>query len=206
MERRNSNSGKLILITGGAASGKSGYAEALAVSMNTAPMKQTLWYLATMHFDTEDPETIQCIEKHRKARAGKGFRTLEQERDLVGLSDTFRKGDIILLEDLPNLLANEMFSPLTSADPKEMIDTNSEEALFAFLERKILYPIREWLEKGICILIVGSRIAEDLPQYRRDGEESVEAYKKGLSYLQRELGKSAAMVTEVVCGIPLRCK
>lgn len=202
MKDRDTNQGKLMLITGGASSGKSEYAESLAVSMNTEPKAQTLWYLATMHPDPKDPETVRRIEKHRKAREGKGFRTVEQERDLIMITDRFRKGDIILMEDLPNLLANEMFSPALAEDPEGMSILQSGAALNAFLERKILHPLSQWKENGIRILAVGSRISEDLPA----GEESVAAYSDGLMFLQRELGKMASAVTEVVCGIPLCCK
>lgn len=202
MKDRDTNQGKLMLITGGASSGKSEYAESLAVSMNTEPKAQTLWYLATMHPDPKDPETVRRIEKHRKAREGKGFRTVEQERDLIMITDRFRKGDIILMEDLPNLLANEMFSPALGEDPEGMSILQSRAALYAFLERKILHPLSQWKENGIRILVVGSRISEDLPA----GEESIAAYRDGLMFLQRELGKMASAVTEVVCGIPLCCK
>ncbi len=202
MKDRDTNQGKLILITGGASSGKSEYAESLAVSMNTEPKAQTLWYLATMHPDLKDPETVRRIEKHRKAREGKGFRTVEQERDLMMIMDLFRKGDIILMEDLPNLLANEMFSPALAEDPEGMSILQSRAALYAFLVRKILHPLSQWKENGIRILVVGSRISEDLLAV----DESVAAYSDGLMFVQRELGKMASAVTEVVCGIPLCCK
>ena len=118
------------------------------------------------------------------------------------IMDLFRKGDIILMEDLPNLLANEMFSPALAEDPEGMSILQSRAALNVFLERKILHPLSQWKENGIRILVVGSRISEDLPAV----DESVAAYSDGLMFVQRELGKMASAVTEVVCGIPLCCK
>lgn len=88
------------LIIGGAASGKSKFAEAHAI-------KLTGWriYLATMEpFGTEGRVRV---ERHRRMRAGKGFETVERYADLAGLLLPL---DInILLECLGNLLANELY-------------------------------------------------------------------------------------------------
>ena len=84
-----------------------------------------LIYLATMRSDPSDPETVRRIERHRKMRAGKGFQTVECPYGIREYVDAELKtgfcGDsesgpdspaahtVYLLEDLPNLLANEMW-------------------------------------------------------------------------------------------------
>ena len=60
----------LTLVLGGAASGKSEYAEAL-VLRSALPR----YYLATMQ--VWDAECAARVEKHRKMRAAKQFETLE---------------------------------------------------------------------------------------------------------------------------------
>ena len=60
----------LTLVLGGAASGKSEYAESL-VLRTTGPR----WYLATMQI--WDAECAARVEKHRKMRAAKQFETVE---------------------------------------------------------------------------------------------------------------------------------
>ena len=60
----------LTLVLGGAASGKSEYAESL-VLRTTGPR----WYLATMQI--WDAECAARVEKHRKMRAAKQFVTVE---------------------------------------------------------------------------------------------------------------------------------
>ena len=60
----------LTLVLGGAASGKSEYAEAL-VLRSTLPR----YYLATMQ--VWDAECAARVEKHRKMRAAKQFETIE---------------------------------------------------------------------------------------------------------------------------------
>lgn len=89
------------LVIGGAASGKSAYAETLMADL--APPR---WYIATLR--PWDGECRARIEKHRLARAGKGFETLECSHDLAGLRLP-RQGSA-LLECLGNLAANELYS------------------------------------------------------------------------------------------------
>ena len=98
--------GHMILITGGSASGKSEYAERRAVQLPGPRV-----YLAAMEVYGEEGEAR--VRKHRAMREGKGFRTVEQTRDLA---QVFARGavmeeDLVLLEDLSNLAANEMFLP-----------------------------------------------------------------------------------------------
>lgn len=92
----------LTLVIGGAASGKSEFAENLVL---TLPGRRV--YVATM--EPYDGECLARIEKHRRQRAGKGFLTLERYRDLGGL--TGPAGANVLLECMSNLLANELYSP-----------------------------------------------------------------------------------------------
>ena len=66
----------LILISGGAGSGKSEFAEGLI----TASGLEKRVYLATMK--VWDDESVRRVEKHRAMRAGKGFVTVERPEDL----------------------------------------------------------------------------------------------------------------------------
>ena len=90
------------LVIGGAASGKSQYAEARALSL---PGRRI--YLATMR--PCDGECLARIEKHRLQRAGGDFETVERYVDLAGAP--VPAGANILLECVGNLLANELYEP-----------------------------------------------------------------------------------------------
>lgn len=93
----------LVLVTGGAASGKSEHAEKIICARAHSKL-----YLATMQ--PFGKSARERIARHRKLREGKGFHTVERSLDLKGLQMD-RHYDGILLEDLGNLLANEIFSP-----------------------------------------------------------------------------------------------
>ena len=98
----------LTLVVGGAASGKSAYAERLV--LQTALPR---YYLATMQ--VWDAECAARVEKHRRMRAEKQFETLECPLHL----DTVRlpARGTALLEDLGNLTANELYDPAGAEPP-----------------------------------------------------------------------------------------
>lgn len=88
------------LITGGAASGKSGFAEGHVLKLSGRRV-----YLATM----EPSGAADRIEKHRRQRAGKGFETVERYVNLSGVC--LPPDSNVLLECMGNLTANELYSP-----------------------------------------------------------------------------------------------
>ena len=97
------------MVYGGSASGKSSYAESIAMSLQG---DGRMLYIATMYpykwNTTEiDPETMQRIERHRAMRADKGFDTVECYRHVEHI--IAKRQDVLLLECMSNLLANEMY-------------------------------------------------------------------------------------------------
>ena len=93
----------LYMIFGGSGSGKSEYAEDLAVKL--CPGEKI--YLATLQDIDEEME--KRIEDHKAMRKGKHFTTVEQGLALETLDVSGQK--LVLLECMTNLLANEMYSP-----------------------------------------------------------------------------------------------
>lgn len=88
----------LVLVTGGSGSGKSEFAENMAVGLG-----ENRTYIAAMK--PEGSETKKRIERHRKLREGKGFETVERYTDIKSLDIS----GTAILECMSNLLANEMF-------------------------------------------------------------------------------------------------
>lgn len=95
----------LCLVTGSSGSGKSEWAEGKILEI--AGEKKL--YLATMRSFGAEGE--RRVKRHRALRAGKGFETIERAVDLTGIPPETLRGATVLLEDLSNLIANEMFDP-----------------------------------------------------------------------------------------------
>ena len=97
----------IIKVTGTPGSGKSRKAEELVLELS-APEQR--YYIATMLPYGEEGE--RRVEKHRKYREGKGFRTIEQPFDLPEALEKIEKPEeaTVLLECVTNLAANEMFA------------------------------------------------------------------------------------------------
>jgi len=90
----------IILILGENGSGKSLFAEKLAVKKGEKRI-----YLATMIPQTQ--ENQKRIEKHRVQRQGKNFLTLEKSWNIDQID--VNEESVVLLEDVSNLLANGIF-------------------------------------------------------------------------------------------------
>ena len=91
----------LTLVIGGSGSGKSSFGEKLAQESNSK-----LYYLATMI--PYGDEGKRRVERHLKLRKGKGFETIEEYMDIGSIDIPYKS--CVLLEDLTNLVANNMFT------------------------------------------------------------------------------------------------
>ena len=161
----------LSLIIGGSASGKSEYAERHVLRL---PGRRI--YLAAM--EPWDDECRARIAKHRAARAGRGFETVERYRELSGL--TVPPDGNILLEDLSNLLANEMFGP-EGRGPDAVYD-----------------GLRSLRAQCLHLTVVTNEIFSGGTDYAGD----THAFLCALGALNRQLAEEADFVCEVVCGLP----
>lgn len=161
---------------GGSACGKSGWAEDLACRLGGPRI-----YLATM--EPWGQEGAARIARHRRARAGKGFLTLEQPRNLETCS--VPPHATVLLEDLGNLAANEVFAN----------GTIDKAAALAALDR----GLRSLEEKAEHLVVVGNDLFRDGEDYPPD----TMAYLEVLSQVQTQLSRRYDLVAELVCGIPV---
>jgi len=193
----------LHMIIGGSGSGKSEYAEKIAYDSFEAGMETgRLIYIATMYpysfgTDTVDDESAKKIDKHRKMRAGKGFVTCECYTDIVNIDCCSE--DVLLLECISNLLANELYLK----DGK--LDTNtSMDNIKKITDKQIIEPILKLTLKAKKLIVVTNEIFSDLMTESYD--EETELYVNLLGYINSELAKKAKIVTEVFCGIPIVIK
>ena len=108
MIRDDQSSAQVTLVLGGAASGKSRYAQVLAEARSGS-----LLYVATARAD--DDEMSQRIARHRQARDDR-WQTLEEPQDLAGQLPGASKGHAVVLIDcvtlwLTNLLLANQEDP-----------------------------------------------------------------------------------------------
>lgn len=165
-----------ILVTGGSKNGRSAVAEKIVVSSGLP-----LFYIATMiPYGEEGRETV---ERHRKMRYGKGFRTIEKYTDIT--ETDIPEKSAVLLECVGNLCANEMFS-CDCKDPSG----------------KIFHDIAELNRKTRLLVAVTSQVGSDGTVYERETME----YIAQLGVLNRRLAGLADCVIESVFGIPLILK
>lgn len=167
----------LTLVIGGSASGKSAYAERLAAA-GRAPR----CYLATMQI--WDEECRARVAKHRAARAGGGYTTVERPLDVAGAAAALDSYGTILVEDLGNLAANELYDP-QGAGPDA--------------ERVILAGIDALIKTGADVIVVSNEVFCGGTAYAGD----TDAYLRLLAALHCALAQRADAVCEVVCGLPV---
>lgn len=169
----------IVLVIGGSGSGKSEYAENLAVSLR----QDSPIYIATM--EPLDEESRLRIGKHQAMRKDKDFTTIEC---FTGLNRIMLpKDSTVLLECMSNLVANEMFSP-----------TERNEGV---LER-IKHGIEKLTEQSEHLILVTNNVFEDGCPY----DSGTIEYLKVLGTLNQWAGSISNQVIEVVHGIPIFLK
>lgn len=169
-------------ISGGSKSGKSMRAQQIArkISENR---NLPLYYLAVM--DPQDEEDRERIREHRKARAGWGFRTLEEPYEILRVLAPEGNADpegVFLLDSVTALLANVMFRDgrfRPSAGEQVL------EQLLAFADR-VQHTV-----------FVSDDIFSDAQRY----DPVTEAYRRALGMIGTALARRCDAVEEVSAGI-----
>ena len=164
----------IVLVTGGSGSGKSTWAEKLVASL----LNEKRVYIATMQ--VYDEESVKRVARHRAQRADKGFATIECEKDLAAAQ--IEEGSTVLLEDLVNLMANEMF---------DGGDVN-----------RIVPALNVLAKKCANLIMVTNDVFSDGIEYAQSTQE----YLKQLAQINNAAAQLADCVVEVVYSIPVCVK
>jgi len=177
----------IVFISGGVRSGKTNVAEHYAQQL--ASKWDYAHYIATAHIT--DEEMRQRVFRHQEERNRQllKWKTREIPNDLHRFTDNFNKNDIVLLDCLTNLLANELFS-----------DDGWKNQQVCFEKTMRIYQSIEKLAKkckGFIIVsneIFSSGVPEDIGTYH---------YMKMLGFLHQQIVVLADKAIFVRCGIPL---
>ncbi len=168
------------LVIGGSASGKSDYAERHVLSLEGGGPRI---YIATMEPFGE--EARARIARHHAMRRDRGFETIECYRNIGSLR--LPADSNILLEDLGNLMANELFGNDAAA-----VDEAAD------LPDRIAADIDKISGGCAHMTIVTNEIFSGGKNY--EGETLI--YLRTLARLNRILAQRADYVVELVCGLP----
>lgn len=165
---------------GGSASGKSEYAEQHVLTLGGAR-----YYIATMQPFGEDAQAR--IARHHAMRRGRGFETLECYTDLRTAAVPADAN--VLLEDLGNLTANEMFGkPRT-------LNTSAERGSCGV---KVAEDVTDLSRRCTHLTVVTNEVFSGGCSYEGDTLH----YLQELARANRLLAARADRVVEVVCGLP----
>jgi adenosylcobinamide kinase / adenosylcobinamide-phosphate guanylyltransferase len=177
--------GKLVLVTGGTRSGKSGFAQNLAESL-AGPR----YFIATC--PKVDPEMDGRIRRHQKARGDGEWLTIEEEVDLEGVFNKIH-GSRVCLVDCLTLWVNNLHYR------EEMTEKILSEETMRNHCQKFIEQTKQYTGTTICVTNeVGMGIVPE--------NASVRLYRDLVGCCNQVIAKAADEVILVTCGIPLILK
>lgn len=167
---------QIILITGGARSGKSSYAEELALKLSEHPI-----YMATARI--WDEEFRQRVQKHQERR-GPEWTNIEEDKYL---SKYKVEGSVVLIDCVTLWCTNFFFDHQSSV--KEALDEAKQEFdLFTKQDATFIFVTNEIGLGGI---------SENLIQRKFTDMQG---------WMNQYIASKADEVTLMVCGIPVKVK
>lgn len=172
---------KVLLITGGARSGKSSFAEAQARS--AGPRRA---YIATA--PVLDDEMAERVAKHRAVRAHDGWTTIEEQLDLPGALSRCGTYDAILVDCLTLWLGNLLHRSAATTEEEVAGLCDGLRDTCGGLSGTVVFVINE----------VGLGIVPDNPLARRFRDLS--------GRCSQSIAAWADQVVLVCCGLPLCLK
>ena len=175
----------IILITGGTRSGKSAFAQKTAEAL---PGPRA--YVATC--PVIDPETEERIRKHREARRGKGWETIEETVDLAGAIHQAGAYRVLLVDCLTLWINNLLYE--------------AERRGERFTEEAAADCCRELIDAGRAFPGTVIFVTNELGMGIIPENETARRFRDIAGRCNQEIAAAAETVTLVVSGIPLHLK
>jgi adenosylcobinamide kinase/adenosylcobinamide-phosphate guanylyltransferase len=190
---------RLVLILGGARSGKSTFAEQLATNS-----KRSVAFIATA--TGRDDEMRERIAKHRAARPA-GWQTLEETLDLVGaVKWASQQADVLLLDCLTLWLSNVLLQEMAAHDEGEVEMAFRSESLHvserAMKDLNDCLDVIQLLGAEKTIIMVSNEVGLGIvPSYALG-----RLYRDMLGYVNQRVAQAADRVYLMVAGIAVDIK
>lgn len=183
----------LIFVTGGVRSGKSTFAEQLAIEK---AREKTVHYIATSM--RNDKEMLDRIKKHREQRGQSEAHwiTWEIEQDMSHLMDNIGHSEVMVFDCLTTYVNNNLFR-LKNGD-FVMLTKSERERLFLATVHAL-----ERLQRKRTLIVVSNEIFYD-PQFCHD--EATFVYTRFLGQLHQRIVQLADEAYLCENGIPIRMK
>ena len=174
---------EIILVTGGARSGKSSHAQQLAEKHQGKKL-----FVATC--PVTDPEMEERIKLHQADRQHGGWTTVEETVDLENPLKGHQEFQVVVVDCLTLWVNNLLFTDSGNSLDEKTISLRAEKLLEVCLDRH-----------GVVILVtneVGLGIVPENPLARR--------YRDLVGRCNQVVGSAADRVILVTCGIPMNIK
>lgn len=173
----------LVFVSGGVRSGKSSFAEKYILNLSDDRMKH---YIATSVIT--DQEMKERIERHKRERS-ESWITWEKPMDIGELNAHFNNEDVVLLDCLTILTANELFKDNNLVSPNIVF-------------KKIVSEI-DTIQQHVRLLLV---VSNDIFSSGISTDTGTFTYMKLLGALHQELVNKSTSSYQVIHGLTKQMK
>jgi len=187
----------IYLVSGGARSGKSGYAQSLCEYLSSEPI-----YLATSEVFDNDKDFAKRVQKHQQER-GDQWTTIEEPLEPSKHLEKM-KGKVVLVDCCTLWLTNYMMKEgLFSLDEKNDDDKTKDDGLVQDASERALRKIEEEFDKltkpwNCTFVIVTNEIGSGTHAHDHTTRKFVDAQ----GWFNQYVAKRADAVVHMVCGTP----
>jgi len=177
---------KIILITGGARSGKSTFAEQYAASL-----AEKVVYIATAQIYDEEME--HRVEAHRSRRPASWLTIEAPYAAHQAIKAAYGKAPVVLFDCLTLYTTNLLLSPQAPPEPSER---------FGFITAAIRELVAAALDSDLTVIFVTNEVGYGIVPDNALARE----YRDVAGWVNQYVAAHADEVYLVVCGIPVELK
>jgi adenosylcobinamide kinase / adenosylcobinamide-phosphate guanylyltransferase len=195
----------LILITGGARSGKSSFAESLAKDYTQTALQKDVVFIATSL--PVDEEMKYRIEKHKSIRP-ENWKVIETYKDFNVYSHKFSNCCCVILDCITTMITNIMFDYLISSNmPYDSLSFSSTAANTAIeIETKIFEVLNELIDISNKLQIPFIIVSNEVGMGMVPDSSANRAFRDIAGRVNQFIAASSNSVYLCISGIPINIK
>lgn len=183
---------KIILVTGGARSGKSSFAESLCINRNNS----TAYIATSIPFDDEMKDRVK---KHKESRP-QNWRTYEIYKDIYSIIDNISKEHETVILDCVTLLVNNlMFTYGIEIDEATSEDINKLED---YIKKQVNKLLNEVEKTNLYFVVVTNELGMGVVPANKLSR----VYSDIVGRINQQISSRSDEVYFIVSGIPMKVK